>query len=364
MSCNYAEGLSDYKNKGVLGVPEVFDDESTIDEKCDQLAKWIRAAKHVVVHTGAGISTSAGIPDFRGPNGVWTLEERGEKPTVNVAFDEAIPTATHMGLNALVEAGYVKYVVSQNIDGLHMRSGLERKYLAELHGNMFIEQCVKCRRQYVRATPAPTVGKKLTGDVCRGTKNSRACRGGNLIDNILDWEHDLPESDLDLSFMHSTLADLNICLGTTLQIVPSGNLPLRNKRYGGRLVICNLQPTKHDKKADLIISTYVDTIIQKVAKKLGVEIPTYAPEVDPTKEKPCCTMEWTIPVDEVKALDKVYAKTVKELAKTKKKSTAGVASNVKDEEVDEDFKFKAKKLKKDTSNEGGGGEGEIKVEED
>uniref|UniRef100_A0A8D8EXD0 protein acetyllysine N-acetyltransferase n=1 Tax=Culex pipiens TaxID=7175 RepID=A0A8D8EXD0_CULPI len=355
MSCNYAEGLSDYKHKGVLGVPEVFDDEEAINEKCDQLAKWIQGSKHVVVHTGAGISTSAGIPDFRGPNGVWTLEKRGEKPTVNVAFDEAIPTATHMGLKALVEAGHIKYVVSQNIDGLHMRSGLQRKNLAELHGNMFIEQCLKCRRQYVRATPAPTVGKKLTGDVCRGTKNSRACRGGNLIDNILDWEHDLPESDLDLSFMHSTLADLNICLGTTLQIVPSGNLPLRNKRYGGRLVICNLQPTKHDKKADLIISTYVDTILQNVAKKLGVEIPAYTPDLDPTKEKPTTSLEWTIPTDEVKALDKIYAKTVKELAKTKKKT----ASSARDEK--EEFKFKAKKLKKDTSGEGGR-EGEIKVE--
>ncbi|XP_055622613.1 NAD-dependent protein deacetylase Sirt6-like [Toxorhynchites rutilus septentrionalis] len=164
-----------------------------------------------------------------------------------------------------------------------------------------------------------SVGKKLTGEVCKGTNNLRACRGGNLIDNVLDWEHDLPESDLDLAFMHSSLADLNICLGTTLQIVPSGNLPLRNKRYGGRLVICNLQTTKHDKKADLVISTYVDTIIEKIAKRLGVEIPAYMDQIDPTRANPC-SLEWTIPLGDVKTLDKQYSKTIRLLTKNRKKN--------------------------------------------
>lgn len=81
-----------------------------------------------------------------GPNGVWTLEEKGEKPTINVSFDDATPTKTHMALKALVDSGRVKYIVSQNIDGLHLKSGLERKYISELHGNMFVENCSKCRR--------------------------------------------------------------------------------------------------------------------------------------------------------------------------------------------------------------------------
>lgn len=81
-----------------------------------------------------------------GPNGVWTLEKKGEKPTINVTFDEATPTKTHMALKALLDAGHVKYIVSQNIDGLHLKSGIARKYLSELHGNMFIENCSKCRR--------------------------------------------------------------------------------------------------------------------------------------------------------------------------------------------------------------------------
>jgi len=86
----------------------------------------IREAKHIVVHTGAGISTSAGIPDFRGPNGVWTLEKQGKKRETNVTFESAQPTVTHMALVAMVKAKLVQLVVSQNVDGLHLKSGLPR----------------------------------------------------------------------------------------------------------------------------------------------------------------------------------------------------------------------------------------------
>lgn len=111
-----------------------------------------------------------------------------------------------MALRSLVEQGYVHYIVSQNIDGLHLKSGLDRQYLAELHGNMFIEQCQKCRRQFVRSTAVETVGQKLLGLSCKSAEfgNSRICRRGILHDTVLDWEHDLPERDLDMAFMNST----------------------------------------------------------------------------------------------------------------------------------------------------------------
>ncbi|XP_055326948.1 NAD-dependent protein deacetylase Sirt6 isoform X2 [Sitodiplosis mosellana] len=324
MSCDYANGLSEYSNKGVLGIAEVFDDEKTVDEKCATLAQMILAAKHVVVHTGAGISTSSGIPDFRGPKGVWTLEKEGKAPQVNVSFSEAIPTKCHMALKALLDSGHIKYIISQNIDGLHLRSGVSRKHLAELHGNMFIENCDKCRRQYVRATPAPTVGQKRTGGLCKGGKGTRACRGGYLIDNILDWEHDLPDKDLDMALSHSCLADLNITLGTTLQINPAGTLPLKSKKFGGKVVICNLQPTKYDKKADLVISTYVDTVMEKVLKRLGVELPEYSGENDPTKRLPCDT-EWTIAPKLVKEIDDQHKQMLKEIKKRKSDEPANVS---------------------------------------
>lgn len=88
--------------------------------------------------------TGSGIPDFRGPKGVWTLEQQGKEVETEVTFEDAAPTLTHMALVALVEAGRVKHIVSQNVDGLHLKSGLPRANLSELHGNMFMEKCEKC----------------------------------------------------------------------------------------------------------------------------------------------------------------------------------------------------------------------------
>lgn len=278
---------------------------------------------------------------IRGPNGVWTLEKKGEKPNMDISFNDAIPTKTHMALKSLINAGYIHYIVTQNIDGLHLKSGIQRKYLSELHGNYFLEQCTKCKRQFVRATQAPTVGKKFTGNLCPGTKLSRPCRSGQLIDNILDWEHDLPDKDLDLAYWHSTLADVNLTLGTTLQIVPAGSLPFRNKKYGGKTVICNLQPTKHDKKANLVIAAYVDVILEKVCKFLGVEIDEYKVEDDPTKRVPC-DMEWTIPCQSVKSMEKEYDAKIRDLNKKRKAGVLG-----KDTSTDDLKKLGTKKKKEE-----------------
>ncbi|XP_026493516.2 NAD-dependent protein deacetylase Sirt6 [Vanessa tameamea] len=306
MSCNYAEGLSPYEHKGVLGVPEKFESIDKLNEKCIALAELIKKSKHIVVHTGAGISTSAGIPDFRGPNGVWTLEKEGKKPSINISFADAKPTKTHMILKKLVESNKVQYIISQNIDGLHLKSGLPRKYLAELHGNMFIDECNLCKRQFVRSRPVETVGKKCSGIPCAsGHDGGRPCRG-RLYDGVLDWEHSLPENDLLMSEWHSSIADLSICLGTTLQIIPSGNLPLETLKYGGKLVLCNLQPTKHDNKADLIINYYVDDILDKVMNILGIEIPDYKETENLTKLAESAIVDWTISRNDISSMEKIF----------------------------------------------------------
>ncbi|XP_060804647.1 NAD-dependent protein deacetylase Sirt6 [Amyelois transitella] len=306
MSCNYAEGLSPYEHKGVLGIPEKFDPIEKFNKKCEILAKLINESKHVVVHTGAGISTSAGIPDFRGPNGVWTLEREGKKPTTDVSFADAKPTKTHMILKKLVECKKVQYIVSQNIDGLHLKSGLARKYLAELHGNMFVDECTLCKRQFVRHRPAETVGRKSSGAACGAAlAGARGCRGRRR-DAVLDWDHALPDDDLAMADYHSSIADLSLCLGTTLQIIPSGNLPLETVKYGGKLVICNLQATKHDNKADLVINYYVDDVLERVMNILGIEIPTYNESEDLTKHAESAIINWTIDRKDVLALEKIY----------------------------------------------------------
>lgn len=272
----------------------------------------ILAAKHIVVHTGAGISTSTGIPDFRGPTGVWTLEGKGIKPKFDIDFQSAIPSKTHRALKLLVDRGFIQFIVSQNIDGLHMRSGVKRDNLAELHGNFFVSECQKCKKKFIRSDPVPTVGMKPTGEACKNRQ--RSCRG-KLVDTILDWEGSLPDHDLELSIMHSTIADLNIGLGSSFQIMPSGKLPLRNAKFGGKFALVNLQPIKLEKKADIVIHSYVDDVMERVLKRLGIEeIPEYAESIDPTRTREGDS--WNISSAALKELDLVY----KEKTSRKKKN--------------------------------------------
>ncbi|KAF3699231.1 NAD-dependent protein deacetylase sirtuin-6 [Channa argus] len=249
MSVNYAAGLSPYADKGVCGLPEVFDSADEVKAKVETLAHLIKESKFLVVHSGAGISTSAGIPDFRGPKGVWTLEEKGESPHFDTTFEDARPSLTHMALVGLQRAGYLKYLISQNVDGLHVRSGFPRDMLSELHGNMFVEECEKCGRQYVRDKVIGVMGLKPTGRYCDVVRSRglRACRQ----------------------------ADLALTLGTSMQIKPSGDLPLLTKRKGGKVVIVNLQSTKHDKHAYLRIHGYVDEVMKQLMELLGLDIPKW-----------------------------------------------------------------------------------------
>ncbi|EAW69259.1 SIRT6 isoform 6 [Pan troglodytes] len=128
------------------------------------------------------------------------MEERGLAPKFDTTFESARPTQTHMALVQLERVGLLRFLVSQNVDGLHVRSGFPRDKLAELHGNMFVEECAKCKTQYVRDTVVGTMGLKATGRLCTVAKarGLRACRG-ELRDTILDWEDSLPDRDLALA---------------------------------------------------------------------------------------------------------------------------------------------------------------------
>ncbi|KFO92850.1 NAD-dependent protein deacetylase sirtuin-6, partial [Buceros rhinoceros silvestris] len=258
---------------------QIFDPPEAVERKVRELADLIRSSSNVVFHTGAGISTASGIPDFRGPNGVWTMEEKGLSPKFDTTFENARPSKTHMALLGLQRVGILKFLVSQNVDGLHVRSGFPRDKLAELHGNMFVEECVKCGK-YVSPKPGEGVsGRGLCG--CPQGRNHGGpahcgpCVGGKLRDTILDWEDSLPDRDLMLADEACRKADLSVTLGTSLQIKPSGNLPLITKKRGGKLVIVNLQATKHDRQADLRIHAYVDDVMTKLMKHLGLEVPEW-----------------------------------------------------------------------------------------
>lgn len=284
MSLGYAEKLSFREDLGgQLGAAEHYDSPEEVERKVEQLAELVRQAKRIVAFTGAGISTACGIPDFRGPNGIWTLQRAGRPlPRPKVGFAHARPSLTHQALLALMEGGKLTYLVSQNVDGLHLRSGVPRARIAELHGNCFAERCARCETEYIRDFEIETVGFKRTGRRC-----SQPGCGGALVDHILDWEDELPPDELELSEKHAAEADLAICLGTSLQITPVCNLPLRatrtykslGKDQPGKLVIVNLQKTQHDNKAaksgGLVIHARCDEVMALLARKLGMELPSF-----------------------------------------------------------------------------------------
>ena len=279
MSDSYASRLSEYKNKGVCGLPEHVDTERRMVLKTAKLLEMVKAAKHVVVLTGAGISTSAGIPDFRGPSGIWTKEMEdakasnanrrkragvtGKKRKLNppvVDFDQAAPTLTHRALAFLVEHQKVQFIVTQNVDGLHKRSGLSRNHHAVLHGCVFTEVCEDCRTEHFRDYDVGGMSFQPTGSTCE------VC-SGKLRDCLLDWEDDLPEFDFERAQQHSQLADLVLTLGTSLRIEPAASLTTLAKKFA----IVNLQETPYDDRADLILRAPVDDVMQALIEGLGFE---------------------------------------------------------------------------------------------
>lgn len=271
MSLGYAEKLSYIEDVGNVGMAEFFESPRILQEKIEQLANMIRKSKHMVVFTGAGISTSCGIPDFRGPKGIWTLQREGKAlPKAALPFNRAMPSITHMALVELEKASFLKFVISQNVDGLHLRSGLPREKLAELHGDSFMEICPSCGVEYVRDFEVETIGLKETLRRC-----SAAACGARLRDTVLDWQDALPKKEMEASEKHCRMADLVLCLGTSLQITPACNLPLKCLRGGGKIVIVNLQKTPKDKKASLVIRGLVDKVIAGVMDSLNLQIPPF-----------------------------------------------------------------------------------------
>lgn len=337
---DYADRLSAYPNKGVCGLAESIDPARVFQNKIKSLAQMIRESKHTVIMTGAGISTSAGIPDFRGPKGVWTLEKQhareekrksrsnakkrklegiiesdlksdttpspiqkqasseannnasshvtpnnaedntnsnnseetqssAKKVKLSSSFEQAKPTLTHNIITKLIQEqnsndgqrSFFHHCITQNVDGLHRRSGLSRDHLSILHGCVFTEQCKTCNQEYFRdfdvggVSFQPT-GRKCTADDC----------DGDLIDTILDWNDELPERDYGIAMEQCTKADLCLALGTSLRIEPAGSLPLSARKF----VIVNLQVTPKDQYATLIIRSRVDEVMKALVEKLYV----------------------------------------------------------------------------------------------
>ncbi|XP_013417902.1 NAD-dependent protein deacetylase Sirt6 [Lingula anatina] len=236
---------------------EYFDSEEKVKSEAKRVAHMLRGSSHCIAFTGAGISTSAGIGDFRGKSGKWTEMDRakvtgkGAKSKGGFRYSDLRPTYTHEALVKLMKMGILKYVISQNTDGLHRLSGIPRDGISELHGNAFHEKCEDCGTRYERPSASRLAGgvpkacehcriNHRTGRMCE----RKGCQG-YLMNTIINFGDNLESHVLSKAVEHAEKNDLVLCLGTTLMVSPANSLVEMGKKPV-RLVICNRQPTPMD----------------------------------------------------------------------------------------------------------------------
>ncbi|KAK0619496.1 NAD-dependent deacetylase sirtuin-7 [Immersiella caudata] len=246
-----------------MAAEERYDYPAELDAKITQLATLITNSNHFIVFTVAGISTSAGIADFRGPTGVWTLRAQGRSDQIqSVNTLNALPTPTHMALVALQNQNIMKHL---------------RHRISELHGNSNRETCAKgCGREYLRDFRAVATYEKTVHDHRTGRKCA-VCEG-NLYDTIINFGEFLPEKPLADARTHAAKADLCVVLGSSLTVPPACTVPeiTAKRRFGkGKMVIVNLQETPLDEMVGLRIWARVDEVMGKVMQRLRVEVPRF-----------------------------------------------------------------------------------------
>jgi NAD-dependent SIR2 family protein deacetylase len=221
-----------------------------LEERIEKLAQWMFEAKYMVIFTGAGISTDSGLSDFRGPEGVWTRQEKG-LPPIPRPSTSIEPNAGHRAIVDLQNLGKLKFLISQNVDNLHLRSGIRPELLAELHGNVSKLRCQRCQTR---------VDKSLGIDTCK-------C-GGRLVSSVVNFGDSLPQEDLQDSFRHSGYCDLFIVVGSSLVVSPANEMPEIALRSGARLVIINQGETPMDGSCHLRFEERIGEVVPPAVNKL------------------------------------------------------------------------------------------------
>jgi len=243
-----------------------------LEQHIETIARWIAGSGHIVAFTGAGISTDSGIPDFRGPDGVWTRRDAGlPRPRWRVPPGQIEPNSSHLSLFELQRLGKLQYLITQNTDNLHRRSGIRPELLAELHGNGQLMRCLGCDRLYTRQevgwdrlrwgpgyrTQEPMAGQPECAECC-----------GRLISSVVNFGDRLPQEELALADRHARRCDLMLVLGTSLMVQPAASLVGLALRAGARIVLVNQGKTPYDRAVTLRVWTGIGELLPPAVERV------------------------------------------------------------------------------------------------
>jgi len=224
---------------------------SDLSDRILKLAQLMFASRHLVVFTGAGVSTASGLRDFRGPDGLWTRRDKG-LPTPQQDFTSAAPNSGHIAIAALQDMGRLSFLISQNVDNLHLKSGIRPELLAELHGNLTKVRCAGC---------------DFKMDRVEGESECPLC-GDRLVSTVVNFGDSLPAKDLAESYRHSRLSDLFIVVGSSLVVYPAADMPAVALEAGAKLVIINQGETPFDSHAHMRFSEAIGDVLPPAVERL------------------------------------------------------------------------------------------------
>lgn len=251
----------------------------------DAARHFVEKSPNVVVITGAGVSTASGIPDFRGPEGVWTKNPQAERLSNIDTFlsssevreaawqrllqrrdIEVRPNRAHRALVAFERTGKLTALITQNIDGLHVAAGSDPNLVIEVHGNSRTTRCLRCADE----TPTDTILERVAaGELdphCHAVVDGAECNG-LLKTAVVSFGQPLPDAAFALAEYRAKTCDLLICIGSTLTVRPVAGLVPKAVGRGAKLVIINAEPTPYDDDADVIVRGDIPTVLDDV---LGV----------------------------------------------------------------------------------------------
>ena len=242
----------------------------------DLVRQWVSTVTRIVALTGAGISTESGVPDFRGPQGLWTRNPKAEQlsnihhymsdPEVRkLAWQQrlvhpawhAVPNSGHRALATLERIGKLHALITQNIDGLHQRAGNSAAKVIEVHGTVHETMCMSCGQR----EPTPVVLARV-----RAGEEDPACEtcGGILKSATISFGQALVPEVIERAMQAAGEADLLLAIGSTLQVYPVAGAVPRAKSAGARIVIVNAEPTGFDDFADVVIRQQIGAVLPDI----------------------------------------------------------------------------------------------------